>query len=412
MTLLPYNTPLLNFLRQEQAQGRTLVLVTASPRKYAQQIADYLGLFRGVIAVDGEKNMGGKHKADSVVAAFGEQGFEYAANCRTDLEVWKRAQGALLVSASRGLQAKAAQLTSVTQVFPATSARWRGSLKALRLHQWLKNPLVFVPLFAAHLMYDVGLLTQVSVAFLAYGLTASSTYILNDLLDLPADRAYPRKRFRPFAAGDVPIAWGLMLLPALLAAALALTWLLPANFVWLLGGYYLTTLAYSLWIKTWEVLDVMTLASLYNFRILTGAAATGICLSFWLLAFSMFLFLSLALVKRYSELYGTLQSGKEHASGRGYHVNDLSLLECLGITSGYMAVLIFALYIHSPDVTHHYAQSMWLWLLCLLLLYWISHMWMQTHRGAMHDDPLVFALQDRRSWLLAVLGGVGLYLAA
>jgi len=258
VTLLPYNSQFLNFLRQEKGQGRELVLVTASPRKFAQQIAEHLGLFCMVIATDGDKNMCGKHKADLLVITFGEQAFEYAANGRIDMEVWKRAQGAILVHASSRLQSKAAKLTSVTQVFPDTSKRLRNYLNALRLHQWLKNLLIFVPLSAAHLVHDLGLLTQAIIAFLALSLTASSTYVLNDLLDLPADRSHPRKRFRPFAAGDIPIALGFVLLLGLLATALTLTFPLPAIFIWFLGGYYLTTLAYSLWIKKWVVMDIIT----------------------------------------------------------------------------------------------------------------------------------------------------------
>ena len=364
-----------------------------------------------VIATDGKTNMAGKHKADSLVTLFGEKAFEYAANGRIDIEVWKRAQGAILVNASPNLTSQVAKLTSVSRVFPETSKRLRSSLRALRLHQWLKNLLVFVPLLAAHLVQDLGLLTEATIAFVAYSLTASSTYILNDLLDLPADRAHPRKRFRPFAAGDISIVQGWIFLLSLLAAALGLALLLPVNFIWLLGGYCLITLAYSVWIKKWVVLDIITLAGLYSFRILTGAAATGIQPSFWLLAFSMFIFLSLALVKRYSELFIMLQSGKEQARGRAYHVEDLPLLESLGTASGYMAVLVLAMYINSTDVTRLYSQPRWLWLLCLSLLYWISRVWLKTHRGEMHDDPLVFALQDRASQLMIVLGVCLLYLA-
>jgi 4-hydroxybenzoate polyprenyltransferase len=202
-----------------------------------------------------------------------------------------------------------------------------------------------------------------------------------------------------------------MLIPALLIAAFALTYFLPKPFVWYLGGYYLTTLSYSLWIKNRVVLDVMTLAGLYSFRVLAGAAATAIHLSFWLLAFTISTTLSLALVKRYSELQVMLKSGQAKAYGRGYHVDDLPLLESLGTASGYMAVLVLALYLNGNDVARHYTQPMWLWPLCPLLLYWISRTWMLTHRGEMHDDPLVFALQDRTSQLTAVFGAIVLYLA-
>jgi 4-hydroxybenzoate polyprenyltransferase len=412
VTLLPYNDHLVNFLREAKSQGRKLVLVTASPRKFAQQIADHLELFDSLMATDKGRNLSGKNKRDSLVAAFGERGFEYAANGRIDLEVWGRARGAILVNARRSVQSKAAKITQVLEVFPTSRVRPAKYLKALRLHQWAKNLLVFVPLFAGHLVYDFDLLTQAAIAFVAYGLTASSGYILNDLLDLSADRGHPRKRLRPFASGDLPIAHGIVLIPCLLAAAVALSvFFLPPSFSWLLGGYYLTTLAYSLWIKNEVVLDVITLAGLYSFRVLAGAAATEIQLSFWLLAFTMCISLSLALVKRYFELRVMLKDGKETAGGRGYHIDDLPFLQNLGTATGGMAVLVLALYINSPDITRHYSQPKWLWFLCPLLLYWISHTWMKTHRGEMHDDPLVFALQDRLSQLMAVFGAIILILA-
>jgi 4-hydroxybenzoate polyprenyltransferase len=411
VTLLPYNAHFLNFLRQERSTGRKLVLVTASPRKFAQQIADHLGLFHMLMATDSDKNLSGKSKRDRLVAAFGQRGFEYAANGRIDLEVWGQARGAILVSASRSVQGKAAKITRILEVFPPSSFWLRSYIKALRLHQWAKNLLVFVPLFAAHLAHDPTLLSQAAVAFLAYGLAASSGYVLNDLLDLSSDRVHPRKRLRPFACGDLPIAHGIVLIPCLLIMALALSFFLPPSFGWLLAGYYLTTLAYSLWIKNQVLLDVITLGGLYSFRVLAGAAATEIQLSFWLLAFTMCISLSLALVKRYFELRVMLNDGKAKASGRGYHIDDLPFLENLGTVSGSMAVLVLALYINSAEVTRHYTEPKWLWFLCPLLLYWISRVWMKTHRGEMDDDPLVFALQDPLSPFMAGLAAIVLLLA-
>lgn len=412
VTLLPYNAPFLDFLQQEKAQGRALILVTASPHKFAQQIAAHLHLFCAVMATDGTLNMKGKSKADRLVATFGAQAFEYAGDSWADVQVWEQARGAILVNASARLQHKTTQLTSVTHVFPETSRPFTSYLHALRVHQWLKNLLMFVPLLTAHMLHDVGLLAQASLAFLAFGLTASSTYVVNDLLDLPADRAHPSKHRRPFAAGAIPIVHGLLLIPSLLGGALLLACLLPSNFLWLLGGYYLITLAYSFWIKQQAILDIMTLAGLYSLRILAGAAATEIQPSFWLLAFSMFLFLSLALVKCYAELYNVLQRGKQQATNRGYRVEDLPLLESLGTASGYMAVLVLALYMHSPAVTRHYSQPLWLVILLPLLLCWISHVWIKTHRGEMYDDPVVFAVRDRLSICTALLGAVGLYYAS
>ncbi len=411
IALLPYNSQLVSFLRDAKFAGRKLVLVTASPQKFAEQIADHLKLFYLIMATDAVENLSGNNKRDRLVAAFGERGFDYAANGSIDLAVWRKARGAILVNVSRRVHNQAAKITRILEVVPHAAMGLRPYLRALRLHQWAKNLLVFVPLFSAHLVQDLNLMAQAAMAFVAYGLAASSAYVLNDLLDLSADRAHPRKRFRPFASGELPIAHGIALIPCLLAAALALSFLLPPAFGWLLAGYYLTTLAYSLWIKNQEVLDVITLAGLYSFRVIAGGAATEIRVSFWLLAFTMCVSLSLALVKRYFELRVMLKDGKEKASGRGYHIDDLPFLESLGTASGAMAVLVLALYINSADVTRHYSQPQWLWVLCPLLLYWISRAWMKTHRGEMNDDPLVFALQDRLSHLIAVLGAIVVLLA-
>jgi len=402
VTLLPYNIPLLTFLRQEESVGRKLVLVTASPRQVAEKIAEHLKLFRLVMGSDEAINLKGKCKSDSLVRAFGDRGFEYAGNARVDLEVWRCSRAAILVNASRSVEARAVKLTEIAGVFQNRSLTLRSYLRALRLHQWLKNLLVFVPLFAGHLADDVGLVKNATIGFLAFGFTASSAYILNDLLDLFSDRGHPRKRFRPFASGDIPLTHGIVLIPCLLAAAVTLSLLLPLRFGLMLAVYYLATVGYSLWIKNEVVLDVIVLACLYSCRVLAGAAATEIAPFFSLLAFTVFIFLSLALIKRYSELQVMLRDGKKSAKGRGYYVDDLPFLESLGTASGAIAVLVLALYINSVDVLRHYSQPEWLWLLCPLLLYWIGYTWMKTHRGEMNDDPLLFATQNRLSQMLAV----------
>ena len=395
---LPYNRELLAFLHEQKAQGRTLVLVTASHRQFADLIAAHLGLFDAVLATDGDRNLAGPRKAETLVERYGERGFDYAGNAAVDLAVWTHARRALVVNAGASIANQARAVCDVERVFAPAESAWRPWSRALRLHQWLKNVLIFVPLVAGHVWNQPDTLLLALLAFLSFGLCASSVYLLNDLLDLNADRRHPRKCRRPFAAGQLPIAQGVAAIPLLLLAAFSLS--LPINPPWfsaVLATYYLCTLAYSLRLKRTLMLDVVVLAGLYTLRIIAGAAAASIEPSFWLLAFSMFLFLSLALDKRYAELWTLREQGDLSASGRGYHVDDLGLLQNLGGAAGYLAVLVLALYINSETSRALYGHPMVIWLLCPALLYWISRVWLITHRGEMHDDPILFALTDTHS---------------
>ncbi|MFZ1643519.1 MAG: UbiA family prenyltransferase [Candidatus Contendobacter sp.] len=395
---LPYNPELLAFLREQKEQGRTLVLVTASHRRFAERVAEHLGLFDDVLATDGDRNLAGPYKAETLVERYGERGFDYAGNAAVDLAVWKHARRALVVNAGASVANQARAVCEVERVFSPNEKPWRHWVQGLRLHQWLKNVLIFVPLVAGHAWNQPTTWALALLAFLSFGLCASSVYLLNDLLDLSADRRHPRKCRRPFAAGQLPIVEGVVAIPLLLIAAFGLSLLInPPWFSAVLAIYYLFTLAYSLRIKRTLMLDVVVLAGLYTLRIIAGAAAANIEPSFWLLAFSMFLFLSLALVKRYAELWTLREQGDLSASGRGYHVDDLGLLQNLGGAAGYLAVLVLALYINSETSRALYGQPMVIWLLCPALLYWISRVWLITHRGEMHDDPIIFALTDAHS---------------
>jgi 4-hydroxybenzoate polyprenyltransferase len=280
------------------------------------------------------------------------------------------------------------------------------------VHQWAKNALVVVPLLAAHRLGDVLTLSQALLAFVAFSLCASSVYLLNDMLDLEADRQHHSKRNRPFAAGTLSLLFGLGATPVLLVLALALCTLLPFKFFIVLVVYYIATLAYSFGLKKVVMVDVLALAGLYTIRIVAGAAATAIPLSFWLLMFAVFMFLSLAIVKRYAELHAMRQQGKLSAQGRGYQVEDISLLQSLGTASGYLSILVLALYLNSPDIAVMYRHPKWVWGLVPIMLYWVSRIWMETHRGRMHDDPLVYALKDRISLVTGVAAGVLLAFAA
>ncbi|WP_052338470.1 UbiA family prenyltransferase [Luteimonas huabeiensis] len=400
---LPYNPAVLELLRTTTQRPR--VLCTASDMLLVEPIAKHLGLFEQVIASDGQRNLAGSHKAQALVDAFGEKNFDYVANGRVDLEVWRHASGAWVVNNDTALAEAVARLTRVHAHWPAP-ARAKAWLKALRLHQWLKNLLVLVPLVMAHRVFEPDALWQAMIAVVSFGLCASGVYVLNDLLDLVPDRQHPRKRQRPFAAGHLPLLQGIFAAPALTLAGLALSIACGLNFTLVLLTYYVLTLAYSLRFKRIVMIDVVMLAGLYTVRIIGGAVAIDAELSFWLLAFSMFMFLSLALLKRYTELHAMLASGKNKASGRGYSVEDLPLLQSLGAASGYIAVMVMALYINSPQSLELYTRPQALWLLCPVLLYWVSRVWIVAHRGQMHDDPIVFAATDRVSQVVVALCGI------
>lgn len=279
-------------------------------------------------------------------------------------------------------------------------------VRLMRPHQWTKNVLLLVPLAAAHGAGGPAALSTVLLAVLAFCLCASSVYIVNDIVDLESDRAHARKCRRPLASGAVPVATALVLAPVLLAAAALITVFLPPKFQLVMGVYWLLTMAYSFKLKGIVLVDAICLAALYTLRVIAGGAAANVALSFWLLVFSIFLFLSLAFVKRYAELDSLRRQSQLEAAGRGYHVEDLPVLQSLGTAAGYLSVLVLALYINSPDIESLYHRPKLIWLLCVLMLYWISRVWMKAHRGTMHDDPVVFALKDRMSLLIGLAGAI------
>ena len=405
-TALPYNEELLTWLKQEKAKGGVIVLATASHRALAEQVANHLGLFDEVLATDASTNLKADAKCAALVAKYGAKGFDYVGNDWADLPVWHSATQAHVVSQSSRLIEAARRQGKLGQVFTdGKPPLMQALLKAMRPHQWMKNLLVFIPLLAAHRYGDASSVLQALLAFIAFGLTASSVYLLNDMVDVADDRQHARKRQRPFAAGHLSLlrgwlTWPLLLVCAFTLAAVALPW--PFNLS--LGTYFVLTVAYSLRLKQIPMVDVLTLAGLYTLRIIAGAAAIAVPLTFWLLSFSMFLFLSLAFIKRYSELKTAREDGHVSAlRGRGYTPQDLELVANLGGSAGYTAVLVLALYIQDAHTASLYATPQFIWLACPILLYWISRAWLIAHRGQMHDDPIVFALKDRVSWAVAAL---------
>jgi 4-hydroxybenzoate polyprenyltransferase len=380
-----------------------LVLCTASDQSIANAIAQHLGFFNEVMASNGLINLEGRHKAKALVARFGDKGFDYAGNSVPDLEVWKHARKAIVVNASTRLIGDVNAIADVEAVFDGLNSKFTVWLKALRVHQWLKNMLLLVPLMAAHQLTDVPAWISLIWAFAAFSLCASSVYIANDLLDLESDRQHPRKRNRPFASGVLPIHSGAVAAPLLFLLSCGVGAYVSAAFLQWLLIYFLLTCIYSVKLKQLVLVDCMTLAVLYTLRIVAGAAAIDSPMSFWLLAFSVFLFLSLAFVKRFAELQVQLLQGKHKVHGRGYFTDDAPLIQMLGIASGFMSVLVLALYLNSPEVQLLYAQAEWVWGNVLVMVFWVSWLWLRAHRGEMHDDPLIFAVKDRVSLVAGVL---------
>lgn len=411
-TTLPYNLPLIDWLRQQRVSGRTLILCTASDLSIATPIAEHLGLFDEVMASDGAVNLAGRHKHAALLARFGHGGFDYAGNSRADLAVWPGARRAIVVNGTPALAAAAAMHCEVEHVMPAPPRGLRAWTKVLRVHQWMKNLLLFVPLLAGHMLGDLDAWLALLLAFVAFSLCASTVYIANDLLDLESDRQHPRKCKRPFASGVVPVWMGVALAPFLLLASLGLASLVGGPFLAWLIVYFVLTCAYSFGLKRLILVDCLTLAVLYTLRIIAGAAAAGNLLSFWLLAFAVFLFLSLAFVKRYAELQVQMQTGKPKVHGRGYFTTDAPLVQMLGVTSGYASAVVLALYLNSDVVRQLYVTPEAVWGAVPVMLFWVSWIWMKAHRGEMHDDPLVFAVKDPASLLAGAAFAVALLMGS
>lgn len=414
---LPYDQDVLGLIREARAMGREVALVSASDHRQVQAVADHLGLFDLAIGTGSPEaagvNLAGEEKARFLVSRYGTRGFDYIGDSRADLAVWAVAHEAIALRPKASLLRAASARGLALSVIGSGQRSLKPLLKAMRPHQWSKNLLILLPVMASH---QLNLLAPALLAMVIFSLVASSVYLLNDLVDLGSDRAHARKRFRPFAAGALPVTWGLAAAVGLIgtAALLAVALTTPA-FLGVLAFYFVATFAYSFWLKRKLLVDIIALAGLYTVRIFAGGAATGIVLSEWLLAFSMFLFFSLAAIKRQAELVDLQKSGRQSTPGRGYLTDDLPVLRAMAVASGQAAVLVFALYVNSPATAALYVRQEAMWLVCAIIFFWISRMEMMTHRGQMNDDPIVFALRDRTSLgcllavavlvILAVVGG-------
>lgn len=419
--LLPYRRDIIKFLRERREAGTKLVLATASPVVWAREVANHLEIFDDVLASRDGENLKGQNKLEAIrryVDSEQHLTWGYMGDSASDLTIFAEADQAYLVTPSSQMERRAHKAApGRVTVMKQTSGNWRDVLQAMRPHQWVKNVLVFVPMILAQAFTASQALSAV-LAWACFSLVASGVYILNDVLDVEADRRHPTKRRRPFAAARLSIASGIPLFAGLVTAGMSLAAAaLPSQFVFLLAGYFALTTLYSLYLKNKLILDVMVLAGLYTLRVIAGGAAVNVPVSEWLMAFSIFLFTSLAFAKRYAELRRLLSETRPHGElsvdttqtdqpvdvsarrihGRSYRVEDISLIESLGPTSGYLSVLVLALYISSPQVSALYRHATTLWYVCPLVMYWITRLWFVAKRGKLSEDPIVFALKDNVS---------------
>lgn len=399
---LPYNHAVLQFLHEERARGRALYLVTGSDLRVADRVAQHLGIFTGVLASDGRVNLTGTHKLDRLRAEFAG-GFAYIGNHTPDLPLLAQASESMVANPSHRLRLKMRlQGLHPSRTFAEGDSPLAAAFKALRPHQWAKNLLIFLPLLLAHVAAPGSLLTAL-LAFCCFSFTASATYIANDLIDMEADRRHPRKCMRPFAAGDLSAFTGAGMAFVLFVAAFAGAHWLPLAFTGWLLLYLGASLAYSWRLKRIALIDVLVLAAFYALRLFAGAAATRSHISDWLAGFAVFLFFSLAIVKRFAELENLRRSGSEPLNGRGYFVADTDQLRSFGTSSAFAAVMVFAIYINSSEVVMLYRRAELLWLIVPLMILWLCRVWLLASRGELDEDPLIFALTDRMSLAIGLL---------
>ena len=408
---LPYNRKLLQFLQQERARGRAIYLATGADLRLARRVADHLGIFSGVLGSDGATNLTGKRKLDGLRAHLGSEAFDYIGNASPDLPLLAHASEAMVANPSaalrRGLRSRG---IVPTRVFEERPHSLRTMLKAVRVHQWAKNLLVFAPMLLAH-RFTHGKVLHSFMAFCCFSLSASAAYIVNDMFDIEADRRHAQKRQRPFASGDLSALTGFGIVAVFLALAICGTHYLPFRFGGWLLLYLATTMAYSTYLKRVVLVDVLVLSGLYTLRLLGGGAATHTPISHWLSGFSIFLFLSLAIVKRFAELENMRILGSKPNNGRGYLVADIEQIRTFGTASAFAAVVVFANYIGSHDVTILYRHTQWLWLILPLMVLWLCRVWLLASRGELNEDPVVFALTDKMSLLIGAAVGIITFIA-
>jgi 4-hydroxybenzoate polyprenyltransferase len=398
--LLPYNESVLSYLKEQKSLGRYLVLATASDEKIARSVSQHLALFDEVIASDGKRNLRGVIKANALINRFGVRGFSYLGNDKADLEVWKNAKTGILVNTTKSLSTQAENLVEIEARLSQPINKKEAIVQELRPHHWLKNLLVFVPIILANAFSDFEAWIQTSIVFLALCSTASGIYVINDIFDLEADRQHSNKRHRPIACGSITIKEAFILVPSMLFIGFILSYI-TSTFLLVLT-YAFIGVIYSVYFKKKPLVDIFTLAGFYTIRLFIGGVASGHLVSLWLLAFSVFLFLSLAIIKRLSELRKLSIKSNSNILRRGYYAEDVYILQAMGVASSFVSTVVLALYVQSDVAASQYARPDILWALVPAMLFWQCRMWLSVSRGNMHDDPVVYAAKDKVTWAVVL----------
>lgn len=413
-SLLPYREEVLAFIKKEKGKGRKVYLLTAANQKIADNVVNHLGGFTGAFGSNDKTNLSGEQKLETIYQVVGHTEFDYIGNSKADLPIWEKSNKIIMVNSKMAIKNKFKKSHNVQLINPN---RYKTSLKimikGMRIHQWAKNSLLFLPIIMAHQFTDVNSLVTVLWAFISFSFCASAVYILNDLLDIETDREHPTKKNRPLASGlmSVKTAVALIFLLLLISVFISIK-MLSTGFLIILIVYMISTTAYSIILKQIMLIDVIVLGGLYTLRIIAGSIASRVDVSSWLLVFSMFFFLSLAFMKRYADLILMKQNNYDEIAGRGYHIDDLDIVQKSGITSGFVAMLVLALYINSEHVIELYKSPILIWFTVPVLLYWLMRMWMVTNRGKMTDDPIIYAMRDKTTYVVMIIIVIIMLLAA
>jgi 4-hydroxybenzoate polyprenyltransferase len=399
----PINLAVLDFL-QDQATKRKVFLVTDRSRDEILNLLGANNIFHEIVSA-------GDSPADAIKPLIGNSSFALMGTADTTPELWSQASTRHLVKVEHLSDSATQNEVELEQIFDAPKPSLASLKSSLRTYQWTKNFLVFVPLVAAHELSDINAIVAALGMFVCFCLVSSFGYVINDLLDLQSDRAHPIKYRRPFASGQLDVRQGLSLAGILFALAVLGGNLLPYPSLFVLLGYLLLTVSYSIYLKTRLMLDVVALGATFTLRVLGGAVAIQSELSFYLLSFSIFLFSSLSLLKRYAELHNLRERRKTFARGRGYAVEDMGTVRSIGVALGCMSAFILGQYINSPLVTQFYTKPQLIWMLFPLLLYWLGRIWILAGRGQVNEDPLIFAMRDNASRAVLVIGAIVVFLA-
>lgn len=409
---LPVRRELVDYAASERKQGRAVYLVTAADQAVADRVAARFSIFDGAIGSDGDRNLKGKAKQTYLRRTFPD-GYVYAGDSGADLKVWRDADGIILAGASKSVARRAESLGAPVEArFENPTDGMRAWAKALRLHQWAKNLLVFIPLILSGLYLDPHAVIAALLAFIGLGLAASGTYLLNDLADLSSDRRHRSKHTRPFASGRASLGKGLVTAPLLIVAGILVTTFGASSTAGLaLTAYLAITLSYSFGLKRKALLDVALLAALFTLRLLIGASAIAADISVWLFSFSMFFFFSLSLAKRHVEI-AAAEPG-QIIRGRGYRADDANLSLSLGTSSATAAIVILCLYLIEDAFPNGlYPNPDWLLVAPVVIGLWTVRIWLLAHRGELDDDPVSFAVRDRLSLAMGGLLAIGFFLAS